>query len=218
MSKNRGNKRAKKSSNWATRQNSDQFVRKAKDQGMRARSVYKLEQIDKKYRLIKPHSNIVDLGCAPGSWCQYLANKSTENGKVVGVDLLRMKEINNVKFIQGDFTDSGIQQEIINSFIESRIDLVLSDMAPNITGIRVTDQSNAAELQESILTFCARALNLRGNLLTKLFEGEAVSQVRKQFASYFDQVQMVKPDASRSESREVYLLARGFKPDRLDTV
>ena len=115
-------------------------------------------------------------------------------------------------FIQGDFTDPVIQNQIINCFNDTKIDLVLSDMAPNITGIRITDQSNAANLQQSILAFCFKALNLGGNLLTKLFEGEVLSDVRKQFAQNFDQIQMIKPEASRSESKEVYLLARGFNP------
>lgn len=212
-----GNKQAvhKKSSNknskWATRQNRDPFVRQARSQGLRARSVFKLEQIDQKYRLIKPKSKIVDLGSAPGSWSQYVASKVVGDNQIVGIDLLPMKEVAKVRFILGDFCDPDNHQRIFNCFEKSQIDLVLSDMAPQITGIRISDQANAAQLQDAILDFCLKALNVGGNLLTKLFEGESVGAVRNRFIEHFDQVQMVKPDASRAESREVYLLARGFK-------
>ena len=201
----------KKSGKWAARQNRDPFVRQAQSQGLRARSVFKLEQIDQKYRLIKPISKIVDLGSAPGSWSQYAASKVVGSDQIVGVDLLPMKEITRVRFIQGDFCDPDNHRRIFDCFKEGKIDLVLSDMAPNITGIRITDQANAAQLQDAILAFCLKALKARGNLLTKLFEGESVGFVRKRFIDHFDRVQMVKPDASRAESREVYLLARGFK-------
>ncbi len=200
----------KKSSNWANRQNRDQFVRQARSMGFRARSVFKLEQIDQKYKLIKPNLNIVDLGSTPGSWCQYAVTRIAGKGQVVGVDLLPMKEIANVKFIHGDFTTLDTHRLIADCFKGSKIDLVLSDMAPNITGIRITDQANAENLQDAILAFCRGALNPGGNVLTKLFEGETVSVVRKRFNQHFDQVQMVKPEASRSESKEIYLLARGF--------
>lgn len=199
----------KKSKNWLAKQNRDQYVRQARSQGLRARSVFKLEQIDKKYRLIKPGSKIVDLGSAPGSWSQYAASKVGGSDQIVAVDLLSMKEIAKVRFIQGDFADADIQRQVVDCF-KAKIDLVLSDMAPNITGIGITDQANAAQLQDAILTFCLQALDLRGNLLTKLFAGESVSYVRKSVIKYFDQVQMIKPDASRAESKEVYLLARGF--------
>ncbi len=208
-----GNKKSsnKKPGKWAIRQNRDPFVRQARSQGLRARSVFKLEQIDQKYKLIKLSSKIVDLGSVPGSWSQYAASKVVGSNQIVGMDLLPMKDIARVRFIQGDFCDPDNQQRIFDCFEDGKIDLVLSDMAPNITGIRITDQANAAQLQDVILAFCLKALNVHGNLLTKLFEGESVGFVRKKFIEHFDQVQMVKPDASRAESKEVYLLARGFK-------
>ena len=187
-------------------------MKQARSQGMRARSVFKLEQIDKKFQLIKPHSKIVDLGSAPGSWSQYAATRVAGENRIVSVDLLPMQEIANVEFVHGDFTDGQIRQRMIDCFCNSKIDLVLSDMAPNITGIRITDQANAEQLQNAILEFCLKVLNLRGNLLTKLFEGESTGLVRKKFSNHFKQVQMIKPDASRSESKEIYLLARGFSP------
>ncbi len=200
----------KKSKNWLAKQNRDQFVRQARRQGLRARSVFKLEQIDRKHRLIKPNAKIVDLGSAPGSWSQYAASKVIGGDQIIAVDLLPMKEIAKVRFIQGDFSDMATQQRVFDGCKERKIDLVLSDMAPNITGIEITDQANATQLQDAILTFCLKALNLRGNLLTKLFEGESMGCIRKKMLTHFDQIQLIKPEASRAESKEVYLLARGF--------
>lgn len=213
MPRTSNKKPGNKKSRWVSRQNRDPFVRQARSQGLRARSVFKLEQIDQKYKLISANSKIVDLGSAPGSWSQYAAGKVVGGEQIVGVDLLPMKEIARVRFIQGDFCDPDNQQRIFACFGEDKIDLVLSDMAPNITGIGITDQANAAQLQDAILAFCQKALQLHGNLLTKLFAGESVGTVRKKFNRHFDKVQMIKPDASRAESREVYLLARGFNLD-----
>jgi 23S rRNA (uridine2552-2'-O)-methyltransferase len=159
---------------------------------------------------MKPGSKIVDLGSTPGSWCQYAVSRVTGVGRVVGVDLLPMQDIERVQFIQGDFTEPATHLRIAECFEDSGIDLVLSDMAPNITGIRITDQANAERLQYAVLAFCLRALNQGGNVLTKLFEGESVNALRKAYSQYFDHIQMIKPDASRSESREIYLLARKF--------
>ena len=210
MAKSRRNK---KSGNWVRRQNKDQFVRQARQQGLRARSAFKLEQIDKKYRLIRAHSRVVDLGAAPGSWCQYAAGRVKGSDQIVAVDKLNMAALDGIHFIQGDFLDEEIRNDILEYFKDAKLDLVLSDMAPNITGIAVTDQARAEELQHLILEFCYSALNLGGNLLTKLFEGESVNQIKKLFANHFEKILMLKPDASRSESREIYLLALGYKSD-----
>ncbi len=203
--------RKRKSGNWANRQNQDVFVRQARTHGLRARSVFKLEQIDRKYRLIKPDTRIVDLGCAPGSWSQYVASRISPANRVVGVDLLLMEKLEKVEFIQGDFTDPAIWHKVSQCFPDSGIDLVLSDMAPNITGIRITDQANAEQLHFAILDFCRSNLNQGGNLVTKMFEGEVFHSIRKQVRACFNDVQTVKPEASRSQSREVYLVARGFR-------
>lgn len=200
-----------KSGNWANRQNRDVFVRQARTRGLRARSVFKLEQIDGKYHLIKPDTRIVDLGCAPGSWSQYAASRISSANRIVGVDLLPMEKLEKVQFIQGDFTDPVIQHKISQCCPDSGIDLVLSDMAPNITGIRFTDQANVERLHFAILDFCGVTLNRGGNLVTKMFEGETLNSVRKRLEDCFDSVRTVKPAASRSQSREVYLVARGFQ-------
>ena len=209
-------RKTRKTSNWADKQKRDQFVKKARSQGYRARSAFKLEEIDKKYRLIKPHFKVVDLGCAPGSWCQYVATKINSAGQIVGVDLLEMNEIKNVQFIQGDFTDPEIQQNLHSLIKQDHVDLVLSDMAPNITGIRITDQANAEYLQDAILSYTVNSLIKGGNLFTKIFEGESAKLIQKKYAEYFEKVQVIKPEASRAESKEIFLLAKHFKGNYLN--
>jgi 23S rRNA (uridine2552-2'-O)-methyltransferase len=204
-------RRQKKSGNWVERQNSDQFVKKARAGGFRARAIFKLEQIDQKFRLIMPNTRLVDLGSAPGSWSQYAISRVQNPNQVVAVDLLPMEQISGVPFIQGDFTESKTIEQVFNALNGSMVDLVLSDMAPNITGIRATDQARAEALQESILFFCSQALKPGGTLLTKLFEGEAAVFMRHQMKTLFSQYQAIKPDASRSQSKEIFLLARGYK-------
>ena len=204
-------RKQRKTGNWVSRQNQDIYVRQAREQGLRARSAFKLEQIAKKYRLINASSRVLDLGSAPGSWCQFAATQVASAGQVLGVDLLPMDRIEGVEFIQGDFQDSAVRQQIQEFFRNEKADLVLSDMAPNITGIRVKDQANAEAMQRGILDLCADVLKPGGKLLTKLFEGESMNTLRNKFSRGFEQIQMIKPDASRSKSREVYLLGRGFK-------
>jgi 23S rRNA (uridine2552-2'-O)-methyltransferase len=204
------NRRTRKTSDWAGKQNKDQFVKKARQQGLRARSAFKLEQIDQKYRLIRPGSLVVDLGATPGSWCQYAVKKVKGKESVYAVDLLPMEEIEGVRFIHGDFTDAETLDTLRSFIADRKLDLVLSDMAPNITGIRVSDQAKAEMLQIAIFEFCLLSLRPGGNLLTKIFEGESAGSVKKMYARNFKQVQIIKPEASRSESREVYILARDF--------
>ncbi len=200
-----------KSGAWRSRQNSDQFVKKARAEGFRARSAFKLEQIDQKYRLIRPTTRLVDLGSSPGSWCQYAVKRINASDHVLAVDLLSMQPVSGVRFIQGDFTDQDIVELVKQSLGAEPIDLVLSDMAPNITGIRATDQARAALLQESILEFCRIVLKPGGALLTKIFEGEAALAMRSEMKNLFSQFQAIKPDASRAESTEIYLLGRGYR-------
>ena len=204
-------RKQRKTGNWVSRQSQDVYVRQAREQGLRARSAFKLEQIAKKYRLIGASSRVLDLGCAPGSWCQFAVTQVASHGQVLGVDLLHMEQIEGVEFIQGDFSDPDVRMKILAFFEQSRADLVLSDMAPNITGIRVKDQANAEAMQHGILDLCVDVLKPGGKLLTKLFEGESMNTLRNQFSRGFEQIQMIKPDASRAKSREVYLLGKGFR-------
>lgn len=208
-----GKQHAGKSNPWTVRQNRDPFVLAARKNGLRARAVFKLEEIDRKYALIKPDSLIVDLGAAPGSWCQYAANRVRGDGQIIAVDLLAMKAVDKVAFIRGDFTQSSVVAQIMGMLDARQPDLVLSDLAPNISGIADTDQARMAELQDSVIQFCRQALRQRGTLLTKLFAGNTAAASRKQIGDCFAQVQTIKPEASRSQSKEMYLLARGYAGD-----
>ncbi|MCY4217955.1 MAG: RlmE family RNA methyltransferase [Gammaproteobacteria bacterium] len=199
-----------KSRAWIRNQNRDQYVREARAQGLRARSAYKLKEIDYKHQLIKPYYQVVDLGAAPGGWSKYVSTILSEQGLIVGVDLLEMRPIHGVIIIQGDFTESSIQEKIIDQFESRLLDLVLSDMSPNISGIATIDQAKAERMHISILEFCAKALKPGGVMLVKLFEGSSSSDIKKMYSENFNQIFAIKPKASRSESREVYLLAKGY--------
>ena len=204
-------KKQRKGQKWRARQNKDSFVQKARKIGYRARAAFKLEQIDRKFGLIRPQSRIVDLGSAPGSWSQYASGRVSGEHQIVAVDRLPMQNISGVHFIQGDFTENRVIEQVMEYLEGHQIDLVLSDMAPNITGIKATDQARAELIQESILEFCARALRPGGALVTKLFEGESAIVMRSQLKSLFVDFQAFKPDASRNESKEIFLVAREYR-------
>ena len=207
MSKSR---RKRKTSAWADNQNRDQFVRKARQDGLRARAAFKLSEIDEKYQLIKKGFTVVDLGAAPGSWSHYVATKLRGSGQIIALDLLDMDPISGVDFIQGDFTQSEVIEKLRVSLGESKIDLVLSDMAPNITGITVKDQAGCELIFESLMTFCNQALRQGGDMLFKMFEGESANIARKTLKTEFEQFHVVKPEASRARSKEVFFLAKGY--------
>jgi 23S rRNA (uridine2552-2'-O)-methyltransferase len=196
---------------WLERQNKDPYVQKARKSGYRARAAYKLEEIDQKFRLIKPGQTVIDLGAAPGSWSQYAVKKLKGNGQLIMLDLLPFDEIEGAQLIQGDFTELEALDKI-KSLTEGRLfDLVLSDMAPNITGIALQDQARYERLLESVLSFCETALRPGGVLLTKFFEGESAQLIRTRLKAQFNQLKTIKPDASRSHSKELYLLALNRK-------
>ena len=204
-------RRKAKSRAWLDRQNKDPYVQKARKSGYRARAAYKLEEIDKKFRLIKPGQTVIDLGAAPGSWSQYAVKKIGDNGQLIMLDLLPFDEIEGADMIQGDFTEPETLSVIQSLTGGSLFDLVLSDMAPNITGIALQDQARYERLLESVLAFCETALLPGGNLLTKFFEGESAQVIRGLLKSQFNQLKTVKPDASRTHSKELYLLALNRK-------
>jgi len=206
-----GKKRRAKSRAWLDRQNRDPYVQKARKSGYRARAAYKLEEIDQKFRLIKPGQTVIDLGAAPGSWSQYAVRKIGDKGQLIMLDLLPFDEIEGAQLIQGDFTEPQTLSKI-KSLTEGRLfDLVLSDMAPNITGIALQDQARYERLLESVLTFCETALRPGGVLLTKFFEGESAQVIRSKMKAQFSQLKTIKPDASRTHSKELYLLALNRK-------
>lgn len=204
-------RRKAKSREWLTRQNKDPYVQRARSAGYRARAVYKLEEIDKKFRLIRPGQKIIDLGAAPGSWSQYIVQKMDKNSQLIMLDLLEFEEIDGAQRIEADFTDPKTLAQLKSLTNERPFDLVLSDMAPNITGIALQDQARYERLLEGVLLFCETMLRPGGNLLTKFFEGESAQSIRLKMKQQFNQLKMIKPDASRNHSKELYLLALNRK-------
>ncbi len=200
----------KRNKAWLERQERDPFVKQAREADYRARAVYKLQEIDQKYRLFRSGQTVVDLGAAPGSWSQYAAHKAGPAGTVVALDVLEMEPIANVQFICGDFTEDRTLSACLAVVGEKGVDLVISDMAPNLTGIRDSDQARSLYLAELALDFAGRVLKPGGDLLVKIFEGSGVDQYRKQLSEHFHKVIVRKPKASRDRSREFYMLARGY--------
>ena len=189
----------------------DQFVKQARDSHYRSRAVYKLLEIDKRDRLFKPGQTVVDLGAAPGGWSQYAVERVGHMGKVFALDILPMEPIASVSFLQGDFTEESVFKVCLESLDPGRADLVISDIAPNLTGIRTTDQARSMYLAELACDFACKVLNPGGDLLIKLFQGEGVDEFKRELRAHFQKVIIRKPQASRDSSREFYILARGYK-------
>jgi 23S rRNA (uridine2552-2'-O)-methyltransferase len=203
--------RSKSSKKWLTEHFDDPYVKQAQKLGLRSRSAFKLMEMDEKYGLIKPGSCVVDLGCAPGGWCQVAARCVGARGRVIGLDLLDQQPLNGVEFIQGDFTRDESVLQLEKLLGGQRVDLVLSDMAPNMSGMTVTDQTRAMYLAELALDFVRSHLQPGGDFLVKVFHGEGFDAYVREARTLFSKVTVRKPDASRSRSREVYLLARGHQ-------
>lgn len=198
----------KRDRRWLDRQNRDPYVKQARGSHYRSRAVYKLQQIDQRDRLFHPGQLIVDLGSAPGSWSQYVAEKVAPSGRVIALDLLEMEPIPGVQFIQGDFTETDIYEQCLQALEGRTVDLVISDMAPNLSGIRDTDQARSMYLAELALDFAGQVLGPRGSLLLKVFEGAGMDAYKRSLNEQFQRVIVRKPEASRAGSREFYILAR----------
>ncbi len=203
-------KRSKTSKAWMQKHVNDPYVQQAKQQGYRARSAYKLLEIDAKDRLLKSGMRVVDLGSAPGGWSQVAAQKVGESGQVFALDVLEMAGIPGVSFIQGDFTDDAVLAALGAKLNGRPVDLVISDMAPNISGIALSDQAKSYYLSELALDFALKHMNPGGNFLVKVFQGGDFDVYVKRLRACFRQVQIRKPDASRNHSKEVYLLGKGL--------
>lgn len=201
----------KPSKDWVQKQNNDPYVKQARESHYRSRAVYKLQEIDQKDKLIKPDYCVVDLGSSPGSWSQYASERIGANGRVVAVDILPMEPIDGVLFTQGDFTENDVEKTFLEQVGEQKADLVISDMAPNLTGIRVTDQARSMAMAELVHDFCLKVLKPGGDLLIKLFEGAGTNEYRQLLREHFSKVMTRKPGASRDKSREFYILARSYK-------
>ncbi|GAA0206332.1 23S rRNA (uridine(2552)-2'-O)-methyltransferase RlmE [Kangiella japonica] len=189
----------------------DPYVKKSQKDGYRSRAVYKLEELDLKYRLIKPGCTIVDLGAAPGGWSQYAAYKVGSKGKIFALDILPMDPLPDVSFIQGDFREESVLNELMALIGEEKATLVLSDMAPNMSGMDAIDQPKAMYLAELALELARDVLAQGGSYVVKVFQGEGFDEYIRQCKDSFAKVMIRKPDASRARSREVYVVAQGFK-------
>ena len=197
--------------NWLQRQRKDPYVKQAQNSHYRSRAVYKLQEIDQKDSLIKADYCVVDLGSAPGSWSQYASERIGPNGRVIAVDILALEPIERVLVISGDFTDEAVKMECLEHTGKRGADLVISDMAPNLTGIRSTDQARSMVLAGLVRDFCEPALKSGGDLLIKLFEGVGTNEYRQLLKADFVKVITRKPSASRDNSREIYVLARSYR-------
>jgi 23S rRNA (uridine2552-2'-O)-methyltransferase len=195
---------------WRERQERDPYVQQARRDGWRSRAVYKLEQIDQKERFLKPGMVVVDLGSAPGSWSQFVTERLKGRGRIVAVDLLPMDSLPDVEFVQGDFRDDDIFEQLLGTVGDDGADLVMSDMAPNITGTKVVDQPRSMYLVELALDMARRVLKPGGSFVCKVFQGEGFDEFVRDARNSFERVRVIKPKASRSGSREVYLVARNF--------
>ncbi len=204
-------KRKAKTHEWHQRHVNDFYVRQASEQGWRARSAFKLLEIDERDRLFRPGMTVVDLGCAPGGWCQVATQRLQGKGRIIGLDLLEMTPLPHVEFIQGDFSEDSVLNQLQTRLAGSAVDLVISDMAPNISGVLVSDQARAYALAELALDFARQQLKPDGVFLIKVFQGEGFEPFMKEMRQVFRTVAARKPKASRDRSRETYLLARGLK-------
>ena len=203
--------KSKSSNDWLREHFDDPYVKKAQKAGYRSRATFKLEEIDKKDKLIQPGMAVVDLGSAPGGWSDYALRKLGSKGTVVALDILPMTPLSGVHFIQGYFREDDVLDELNLVLNSQPIDLVLSDMAPNITGVDAIDQPSSMYLVELALHFAIENLSEQGVFLVKVFQGEGFDAYLKVMRDSFQKVVTRKPDASRARSREVYLLGRGLK-------
>jgi 23S rRNA (uridine2552-2'-O)-methyltransferase len=203
--------RTKSSASWLSRHVSDPFVKQAQKDGYRARSAYKLIELNDKDRLIRPGMRILDLGAAPGGWSQVAGKLVGGQGRVLATDILPMDALEHVDFIQGDFTEDVITQQVLQWLGGAKFDLILSDMAPNTTGIDSADAAKSIYLLELALDTVSTTLKSHSNFAAKMFQGSGSDQYLKELRTHFEKVTVRKPAASRKESREVYLVAKGFK-------
>ncbi|MDX3772940.1 23S rRNA (uridine(2552)-2'-O)-methyltransferase RlmE [Chromatiaceae bacterium AAb-1] len=204
-------KRSASSTRWLKEHFDDHFVQKAHKLGLRSRASFKLEEIQQQDKLLRPGMTVVDLGSAPGSWSQYVAGVVGEQGTVIACDILPMDPLAGVSFLQGDFREDAVLNALLDRINGKNVDVVLSDMAPNMSGNDTIDQARSVYLVELALDMCHKVLKQNGSFVVKVFQGEGFEQFLKEVRSAFTTVKTRKPDSSRSRSREVYIVATGFK-------
>jgi len=203
--------RSKSSHNWLKEHHDDAYVLQARRDGYRSRAVYKLIEIQQKDQILKPGQFVLDLGAASGGWSEYVAQFAANKGRLIAVDLLPIEAIGGVEFIQGDFTEAKILDQILDLVDKQPLDLVLSDMAPNISGIETVDQPKSIYLAELAFELARDCLNQNGSFVVKLFQGEGFEEITSAFRLTFKSVKFRKPKASRARSREIYAVCRGLK-------
>ncbi|WP_433767673.1 23S rRNA (uridine(2552)-2'-O)-methyltransferase RlmE [Pseudomonas putida] len=203
--------RSKTSLGWLKRHVNDPYVKQAQKDGYRSRASYKLLEVQEKYKLIRPGMSVVDLGAAPGGWSQVTSRLIGGQGRLIASDILEMDSIPDVTFIQGDFTQDEVLAQILEAVGNSQVDLVISDMAPNMSGTPAVDMPKAMFLCELALDLADRILKPGGNFLIKIFQGEGFDVYLKDARQKFDKVQMIKPESSRDSSREQYMLGWGYR-------
>lgn len=203
--------RSKSSGRWLQEHFDDQYVQKAKDEGYRSRASFKLLELNEKDKLIKPGMTVVDLGAAPGGWSQVAVQLVGDSGQVIASDILPMDSMAGVTFIQGDFTEDAVYEKILEAVGDKPVDVVISDMAPNMSGMSSIDQPKAMYLVELALDLARQVLKPDGVFLAKVFQGEGFDALLAEMRQSFTKVQSRKPDSSRARSREIYQLCRGYK-------
>ncbi|MBE2295740.1 MAG: 23S rRNA (uridine(2552)-2'-O)-methyltransferase RlmE [Phycisphaerales bacterium] len=203
--------RSKSSARWLREHFSDEYVRRAQEEGYRSRAVYKLVEIQEKDRVLRSGMTVVDLGAAPGGWSQLAASLVGPRGAVIALDILPIEPLVGVNFIQGDFREAAVLEKLLNVLDGRTVDLVMSDIAPNTTGIKAVDQPRGMYLAELALDFSRQCLRPGGDFLVKIFEGEGVDLFLKALRVAFTKVLSRKPNASRARSAERYVLARNYR-------
>lgn len=203
--------RSKSSARWLREHFSDEYVKRAQAEGLRSRAAFKLEELLDRDRLLKPGMVVVDLGAAPGGWSQLVRQRLGESGRVFALDILPMQGIGGVEFIEGDFREQAVLDTLTDRLEGTPVDLVLSDMAPNISGIDAADQARAMDLAELAWDFACKCLKPGGSFLVKVFQGRGFDEYVRGLRAGFARVTLRKPKASRARSREVYVLATGRK-------
>jgi 23S rRNA (uridine2552-2'-O)-methyltransferase len=203
--------RSKSSASWLSRHLSDPFVKQAQKEGYRSRSAYKLIELNESDRLLRPGMCVMDLGATPGGWSQVASRLIGGKGRVLATDILPMDSLANVDFIQGDFTDEAIVQQLLDWLDGGKFDLIMSDIAPNLSGISIADQAKSIYFLELALDTVRKTLKPGATFVAKLFQGAGSDQYIKELRTHFSKISIRKPAASRKESREVYIVAKGFR-------
>ena len=201
---------SKSSKRWLQERHRDRYVNQARARQLRSRAVFKLEELDRRYRLFRPGQTVIDLGAAPGSWSAYASAQVKPGGSVIAIDMLAMQPLAGVTFLRRDLSDAASRQNCLAELGKFSADLVISDMAPNLSGIAAVDQANSLSLAQTAAQISCSVLRPQGHFLVKLFQGSDVPGFRKQLQKKFDKVILAKPQASRANSSEVYLLAKGY--------